>query len=208
MTTSTGRKHITLSIARRAALIGVATGLLEAGKFVLNAIPNVEVVTLFCALYGYVFGLYGIVSIYLFVGLEVLIWGFSAYSMWIVSYLIYWPLLGLIFWILGQRKVHNRVVITLIAVVMTVFFGVLTSLIDCGILGGFHNHFWKRFAIYYTRGVTFYVTQVICNLVLFITVFPTLAPLLTKLYANYVGNSPKNKPIKTPSASFDTLSKE
>jgi|GEM_PF-201711 len=184
-------KRISLSAAKRAALIGVAAGLLEAGKMALNAIPNVEVVTLFCALFGYVFGVYGIVSIYLFVGMEILIWGFSSYSMWIVSYLIYWPLLGVIFWCLGQAKVKNRFILTAVAVVMTAFFGVMTSLIDCGILSGFRNDFWQRFAIYYVRGVPFYITQIVCNFILFITIFPTLLTTTTKLYDRYITNEKK-----------------
>ena len=184
-------RKITLSVAKKAALIGVATGLIEAGKLALNAIPNVEVVTLFCALYGYVFGIYGMVSVYLFIGIEILIWGFSSYSMWIVSYLIYWPLLTLIFWGLSQTKIKSRFVFTAIAVVMTAFFGVLTSLIDCGILGGFHNNFWYRFSVYYSRGIPFYITQVVCNLVLFLVAFPTLKDVLTKSYARYISDGRK-----------------
>ena len=175
-------------MARRAALIGVATGLIEAGKFALNSIPNVEVVTLLCAIYGYVFGGYGLVSIYLFIGIEVLIFGFSSYSLWIVSYLIYWPLLCLLFWSCRQFKIKNRVVSTIAAVLMTAFFGVLTSLVDCGILGGFHNNFWQRFSVYYARGVPFYVTQIICNLILFATVYPTLRDVTLKMYLRFVSS--------------------
>ena len=186
-------KRVSLSVAKRAALIGVATGLIEAGKLALNAVPNVEVVTLLTALYGYIFGVYGIVSVYLFVGLEILIWGFSSYSMWIVSYLIYWPLLCLIFWGLAQTKIKNRFFFTAVAVAMTAFFGVLTSLIDCGILGGFHNNFWHRFSVYYLRGVPFYITQVICNLLLFIAAFTPLKDVLMKIYAKYVSDGKKIK---------------
>ena len=38
--------------ALRVALIGVMAAIIEVGKIALATIPNVEVVTLFCALFG------------------------------------------------------------------------------------------------------------------------------------------------------------
>ena len=55
--------------ALKIALIAVMAATLEGGKLALAAIPNVEIVTLLCAVYGYVFGGAGIIATYVFVGL-------------------------------------------------------------------------------------------------------------------------------------------
>lgn len=87
--------------AIKLALIAVMAATLEGGKLALSFIPNVEIVTLLCALYGYVFGLSGVVATYVFVGLETLIWGVSS---WVITYLIHWGAVAIIFALLGDRK--------------------------------------------------------------------------------------------------------
>ena len=77
--------------ARAIALVGIMAATLECGKLVLSFIPNVEVVTLLVALYGYVFGGLGIIAAAVFVCIEPLIWGFGS---WFITYIIYWPLVA------------------------------------------------------------------------------------------------------------------
>ena len=115
--------------AKKIAIIAMMSATLEGAKLALSFIPNVEIVTLLCALYGYVFGWSGIIAAYLFVAIESLIWGFNT---WVITYLIYWPLVTFCFMLLGKYDIKNRLVITLTASVLTVFFGVLSSLIDTG----------------------------------------------------------------------------
>lgn len=164
-----------LSVAKRVALIAVSTALIECGKLALAVIPNVEVVTLLCALLGYAFGLYGVISVYLFVVIEPLIWGFGT---WLISYLIYWPLVAVIFMLFGIKNIKNRIIVTFTACVLTALFGVLTSLVDIGLFSGKFDNFWTRFAIYYSRGAVFYIVQIACNLVLFATAFTPLSRIL------------------------------
>ena len=83
-----------LSGAKAIALVGVTAATVECGKLVLSALPNIEVVTLLLALYGYVFGWYGVLSALVFVSIEPLIYGFGT---WLPAYLIYWPLVALVF---------------------------------------------------------------------------------------------------------------
>ncbi|MDE6189577.1 MAG: hypothetical protein K2G37_04765 [Clostridia bacterium] len=155
------------------------TAALEGGKLALSFIPNVEIVTLLCAVYGFVFGWSGIVATYLFVGVESLIWGFNT---WVITYLLYWPLVTFCFLLLGRRNIKNRFIATLLAVALTAFFGVLSSLVDAGLLLGFQEGFFKRFAIIYVRGVVFYVIQMICNLALFLGVFRPIVDRVSKIY--------------------------
>ena len=159
------------------ALTGVMAATLEAVKLALSALPNIELVSLLLALYGYVFGLSGVLAAFVFVAAEILIWGLST---WVISYLIYWPILALLFWLIGKR-ISNRFALAGIAAVMTFLFGVLTSLVDVGLLTGYWDNFWKRFSIYYLRGAWFYVTHIACNIVTFLTLFKPLEKLFQRL---------------------------
>lgn len=170
------QKNFTFSVTD-IALTGIMAATLEAVKLALSALPNIELVSLLLALYSYVFGLSGVLAAVIFVGAEILIWGLNT---WVISYLIYWPLFALLFWLVG-KKISNRFAITGIAVVMTFFFGVLTSLVDIGLFSGYWDSFFERFTIYYLRGVWFYVTHIICNTVVFITLFKPLEALFKKL---------------------------
>ncbi len=171
------KKNFPVSIAKKVALIAVCASLIEGGKFALSFIPNVEIVTLLCAVFGYTLGPLGIISVYIFVGIETLIFGFNT---WVISYLIYWPLVSFIFMLFGRKKFKNIVVLTLVAVVLTAFFGVLTSLVDVGLLTGSYDNFFPRFAIYYARGVVFYIVQIVCNLILFPIAFLPLVKATQK----------------------------
>lgn len=170
------RKTITFSVAN-IALVGVMAATLEAVKLALSALPNVELVSLLLALYGYVFGFVGMLAAVVFVAAEILVWGLGP---WVLSYLIYWPLLALVFWLVG-KKISNRFILAGIAVVMTFFFGILTSLVDIGLFSGYWSRFWDRFVIYYLRGTWFYVTHIVCNAVTFLILFKPLEALFKKL---------------------------
>ena len=154
--------------ARQIALVGVMAATLECGKLVLSALPNIEVVTLLCALYGYVFGIYGVMAAAVFVCIEPLIWGFGS---WLITYIIYWPMVAVIFMLLARRGVRGRGVITAIALAMTFLFGVISSVIDCAFYLGINEYYLQNLPIYYLRGIAFYIAQLATNAALFPTLF-------------------------------------
>ena len=160
------------------ALVGMLAATLEVAKLVLALLPNIEVVTLLCGLYGYVFGIWGVLATVVFVSIEPLIWGFGT---WIISYYLYWPLVALIFLLLGKAKVRNRVLLTATALVLTLWFGVLTSLVNVGLFSGSYDRFWYRFSIYYAQGIWFYVASLVSNVVAYPLLFRPLAERLIKL---------------------------
>ena len=131
---------------RYIALVGVLAATLECAKLALSFLPNIEAVTLLTALFGYVFGIWGIAAAFVFVTIEPIIYGFGP---WVISYYIYWPLVALIFMLLGRVKLRNRVIVTAVAVLLTVFFGVLTSLVDVGLFSANFDGFFYRFSILY-----------------------------------------------------------
>lgn len=165
-------------IAYRVALVGIAAATIECGKLALTFLPNVEVVTLLTALYGYVFGIYGILASAIFVIIEPLIYGFGA---WMLSYILYWPFVALVFMLLGRMKVKNRVGLTVAAVLLTAWFGVLTSLVDVGLFMGRFDNFFYRFGILYARGLGFYLIQIVTNIAVFLLLFRLLADKLQRL---------------------------
>lgn len=164
--------------ARTVALVGIMAATLECGKLALSFLPNVEVVTILCALYGYTFGLYGVIAAAVFVCIEPLIWGVGS---WIITYFIHWPLVAIVFMLLKKRGVQGRLLLTSVAVGLTVLFGVISSIIDSAFLLGINEHYLKNVCIYYLRGIWFYLTQIACNAVIFPILFPLLSKKLEKL---------------------------
>lgn len=171
-------KKGTKSIALKASLVGIMAATIECAKLALAALPNIEAVTLLIAVYSYTFGSLGILAAVVFVMIEPLIWGFGS---WVISYFIYWPLVAVVFMLLGKLGIKKRLPLTLTAGALTLFFGVFTSLVDIGLFSGSFDRFFYRFAIYYARGVWFYLAQLVTNIVVFPTLFPPISSLLCKI---------------------------
>ncbi|MBR5144211.1 MAG: hypothetical protein IKW53_04075 [Clostridia bacterium] len=167
--------------ARSIALVGIMAATLECGKLALSFLPNIEVVTILCALYGYVFGIYGIIATAVFVCIEPLIYGFGS---WIITYFIYWPLVAFVFMLLRKKGVKSRLWLTVIAVVLTVGFGVISSIVDTAFYLGINKNYLSNLVLYYVRGIVFYIVQIACNAVLFPTLFLFLVDKLEKIKPN------------------------
>lgn len=169
--------------ARQVALVGIMAATMECGKLALSFLPNIEIVTLLHALYGYAFGALGIVASLVFVCIEPVIYGFGS---WVPAYFLYWPLVAAVFWLLSRLRVKNRWLITAVAVLLTVWFGVLTSLVEIGLFSGFLDDFLARFSVYYLRGLPFYIAQIATNAVLFPLLFRFASEKLSRLKRSFV----------------------
>jgi energy-coupling factor transport system substrate-specific component len=167
-----------LSNVKTVATVGVMAATLECAKLVLSFLPNIEIVSIMTAVFGYVFGLGGVIAAFIFVLIEPLIWGFGP---WFITYLIYWPALAAVFMLLRKREVRSRVTLTAVALGMTLLFGVVSSIVDCALYVGVNEYYFKNLLLYYLRGVGFYLTQLACNAVLFPTLFLLLTDRLTKI---------------------------
>jgi len=166
--------------AREIALIGVMAATLECGKLILSAIANVEVVTILCALYGYVFGWIGVAAAAAFVFIEPLIYGFGS---WLIYYIIYWPLVAFVFMVLGKKKIQGRLINTAVAIGLTIFFGILSTVVDSAVLLGINEHFFANMALMYARGIPFFLVHIGCNGTIFVTLFPYLTRKMTEIRA-------------------------
>ena len=86
---------------RRIVLIAAMTAVLEVAKFALNAIANVELITLLVMLYTRKFGWkMSLASVLLFAVLESMWWGVS---IWTVTYFYVWPLLVLLAYLMRRQ---------------------------------------------------------------------------------------------------------
>ena len=164
--------------AKKIALVGISAATIECAKLALAFLPNVEAVTLLCALYGYCFGYLGVLAAIVFVFIEPIVWGVNT---WVVLYFIYWPLVAFVFMLFGKARMKNRWILSAVAVLLTVFFGVLSSLIDVGLFSGYFDNFFYRFSIYYLRGIPFYIAQIATNAVVFPLLFLPLSQKLQKI---------------------------
>lgn len=184
---------------KSAALVAVSAmyaALLVGGKEALAALPNVEVVTIFTAVCAYCWGLAVVLpAVNVFIAVDIAIWGVNT---WIISYLIYWNVVAVCFWALSKAHFKKKgievVCATALAVVLTTFFGVLTTAVDTlvGFTGrGFFFDFenvLKRFAALYVTGVPFFVTHIVCNFVLMVAAFLPLARLNNKAKLRILAN--------------------
>lgn len=162
--------------AKKIAVLAVMTALLVCGKLALNFIPNVEVITLFCALFGYVFGLWALLPVAVFCLLSGAYWG---YNIWVVTYLIYFSAVVTVFWLLSKKSIDRPYVTSPIVALLTFGFGILDAFMVT-ILSGFDN-FLYRFSFYYGNGIVFVIIHVMSNAVIVALIFSPLSKLLQKL---------------------------
>lgn len=180
-----------LSPVKRIAVVGIMAATLECGKLALAVLPNIEVVSLLLALYGYVFGSLGVLAALIFCAIEPLIWGFGP---WVISYFLYWPFLSLAFCVLSKARGQGEdlkrekrfslpLLPLLLIFVFTLWFGVLTSFVDVGLFTGKLDRFFWRFGIYYLRGIPFYITHVVSNTLIFAFAFSPLCRIFRRIKA-------------------------
>ena len=163
--------------AKGIATIAVMSATLFGGKLAMSVLPNIEPVTILIALYATVFGFaYVLPATFVFVTIDMMIYGLNT---WVISYIIYWPLVAFVF-ALVNVKPKGRWVNCIVAVLLTLFFGVLTSLVDVGLFMGSFDNFWYRFGIMYARGILFFALHVVSNFALFLLCYTPLCKALTK----------------------------
>ncbi len=177
-----GIRKSTISIVQ----ISVAAATISAAKFALMGLPNIEAVTLLCAVYGFALGWRGIAAAGVFAAAETLIWGAGS---WVVTYFLHWPLVATVFCMMSRHIKPSIIIPTVAAFLLTVEFSVLSALVDVGLTTGYFYNFGERFVIYFLRGTWFYVAQIVCNLVLFPLLFKPLTVAVIRISRYGYGKS-------------------
>lgn len=148
------------------------SAMLIVGKYVLSFIPNIEVVTTLTICFTYVFGYLAVAATMVFCLIDMVLYPFSIDVA--ISYFIYWNALTIIVATIKKCGVTSHLPYIILSIIMTLFFGVLTSFMTALI-------FDLNFLVIYIAGIKFYAFQLLSNLVLMNIGFSPLTKLLSRL---------------------------
>lgn len=140
-------------------------------KVAMSYLPNIEPVSLLVMIYAVVFGRRAVYPIFLYVVLEILLYGLGT---WNLNYLYVWAILALIAY--GFRRMKNPLGWALISGVFGLAFGLLCAPVDF-LLGDIGYVISK-----WVSGIPFDIAHCIGNFVIALLLFVPLRALLEKLY--------------------------
>jgi len=152
------------------AMIGMMSAILLAVQVALGFLPNVELVSLLIILYTLIFGWKALYIIYVFVGVEGLIYGIGS---WWINYLYVWTVL--FFVVMIFRKLHTPFLWAVISGFYGISFGALCA-IPYFITGGFPSG-----VAYWISGIPFDITHGIANFIVALVLFRPLYLILDKV---------------------------
>lgn len=104
--------------------------LLNVLKFALSWLPNIELVSVLIIVYTCIFGWYALIPVYIFAGLEILLYGLNT---WTINYLYVWSILVIVAIIFKSNK--SPVFWAVVAGIYGVMFGALCSFTDIYLFG-------------------------------------------------------------------------
>lgn len=155
------------------ALFGVLGALTFGAKFVMSMLPNIEPVSLMVMVYAVVMGRKALYPIYIYVILEILVYGLGT---WNINYLYIWAILWLL--ALCCKKMQHPLAWAILSGTFGLFFGLLCAPVDV-FIGGISYAFAK-----WISGLSFDLLHCAGNFVIALLLFVPMRTLLTKLYKN------------------------
>lgn len=170
------------------ARVALMAGMLTAFKFALSFIPNVEVVTVLIIVFASAWGLrYALPATLVFCAVEVAIYGGAGYPSWIILYFIYWPLLAVVSWACLRKK-QRVIVATIIGIVGSALFGVLSACTDTLCVIGLipNENLASYWLLYYVRGLWFDLVHVVSSFFTIIALYGGLVKISKRI------QTPKN----------------
>ena len=156
---------------RELALFGMLGALTFGLKFAMSGLPNIEPVSLLVMLFAVTFGIKCLFPIYVYVAMELLLYGIGD---WSLMYLYLWALLALLAWCMREAK--QPLAWALLSAVFGLFFEVLGSPVYM-LFGGFSYAIAKC-----TSGILFSIYHCAGNFVITLLLFAPLRKLLERLY--------------------------
>ena len=118
-------------------------------------LPNIELVSFLIIIIARRFGIKSLISVYVFVPLELLTYGFH---IWSLNYLYVWAVLALVVVLL--RKIDNVILYTVVSGIFGILFGTFCS-IPYFVMGGV-----SMGVAYIISGISFDIPHCIGNVVL------------------------------------------
>ena len=156
---------------RQIALFGVLGALTFGAKVAMSGLPNIEPVSLMVMLFAVVFGWKGLYPVYLYVVMEVLLYGII---LWNINYLYVWTILFVC--ALAMKRLQNPLWWAGLAGLFGLAFGLLCSPVYMVSMGSFsYGIRW------WIAGLAFDVTHGVANFVIALVLFVPLRKLLERL---------------------------
>lgn len=162
-------KRLTL---RQIALFGILGAMTFGAKVVMAGLPNIEPVSLLIMAYAAVFGRKSLYPVYVYVAMEILLYGLGT---WNIMYLYIWAVLALLAWLM--RKQEHPLMWALLSGGFGLAFGLLCAPVDV-FIGGFGYAAAK-----WASGIPFDLAHCAGNFVIALLLFNPLRALLQKLYS-------------------------
>lgn len=155
---------------REMILLALVGAMMMVTQVALSALPNIHLVAVFVILAVQLFGWKSLLSVYIFVLLEGLIYGFS---MWFVNYLYVWTVLAVVAMIFQNNR--SRFFWAAVSGIFGLCFGALCA-IPYLFIGG-----WTAAFSYWVSGIPFDLTHCVSNAVITFVVLDPLRRLCLKL---------------------------
>lgn len=155
------------------ATIGMMAAILESVKIALQAVPNVELVTLLIILFTLYLGPKTLIAVWAFVGMECVIYGLG---LWTIMYVYIWPILVLLTLLL-QKFIPSKAYwpYVILSTMFGLFFGAFCS-IPYFFIGGVHMMF-----TWWVSGIPYDILHGISNGVLCAILFIPLNNALNRI---------------------------
>ena len=141
-------------------------------KVAMSYLPNIEPVSLLVMVFAVVFGKKSLFPIYLYVIMEILIYGLGT---WNFNYLYVWAILAFVAYLL--RKMQSPLGWAMVSGVFGLSFGLLCAPVDF-LIGDLGYVVTK-----WISGIPFDIAHCIGNFVIALLLFAPLRTLLQKLYS-------------------------
>lgn len=156
---------------REIALFGMLGALTFGLKVAMSYLPNIEPVSLFTMLFAVVFGKKCVYPIYLYVVLEILLYGLGTWNM---NYLYIWAILAFAAYMM--RKVEHPLGWALLSGVYGLLFGLLCAPVDF-LIGDLGYVVTK-----WISGIPYDIAHCVGNFIIALLLFRPLRNLLEKLH--------------------------
>lgn len=147
------------------------------GQYIFQFIPNIEVVSLFIIIFSLIYRYKILYSITLFIMLMGIFYGFG---LWILGYLIIWPLLCVMTIILSKYLKKNYFILSLFSATFSFLFGAFYA-IPYIFVGGASLAF-----VYWISGIVFDIIHMIGNFFIMLFVGKTLYNIIVKINMLYL----------------------
>ena len=153
------------------ALFGMLGALTFGAKVAMSGLANIEPVSLLVMVYAVVFGKKCLYPVYLYVLMEILVYGLGT---WNLNYLYVWGILALVAWLL--REMESPLGWALVSGVFGLAFGALCAPVD--FLMGDLGYVISK----WISGIPFDVAHCLGNFAMALVLFAPLRKVLGKLY--------------------------